>query len=185
MADDCYEIDNDLDPVIRSRLLYQAYCTNFRNFVGAKSGSTYELKVASTASEIDKTPLIEQMTNLVNPNLVVEGCVYLYFEPNKTIPPHIDDSTKRTSAITWALSPDIKNFAPVLFHDENNNLERVFHYSNKPLILNTRYKHSVKNNSYHRYSFQICLQNSIEELIEFDQENGILQDWKKFIAGGF
>ena len=176
MAYDCYEIDYDIDPVIRSKLLDQAYCTHFRNFVGAKSGSAYDLKIATTASEIDKTPLIEQMINLVNPNLIVEGGVYLYFEPNKTIPPHVDDSLRRTSAITWALSPNTENFSPVMFHDENDNLKKIFYYSNKPLILNTRYRHSVKNNSYHRYSFQLCLQNSIEELIEFDQKEGIIKE---------
>ena len=63
-----------------------------------------------------------------------------------------------------------------MFHDENDNLKKIFYYSNKPLILNTRYRHSVKNNSYHRYSFQLCLQNSIEELIEFDQKEGIIKE---------
>ena len=171
-----YEIDYDLNPSFIKSLLCQAHNTEFINYVGASSGSSYDLKIASSAKHITKTPTISyMMNNIINPDLNIEGCVYLHFEPNKKIPPHVDDSLKRTSCITWALFPDIENFAPVIFYDENGNEKDKVYYTNKPLILNTRYRHGVQNNNSDRYSFQLCLNNPIEELVELDKENKLLK----------
>ena len=181
-----YEIDYGLDPVMKSKLLDQAYNTKFKNMFevdpnNSKSQGEYnDIEIAScgsfTSREITITPLIEQMMNLINPNLVVEGCMYLHLRPNQWFPPHVDESLIRESIIAWTLSPDIENFAPAMFHDENDKIEKVFYYSDKPSILNTRYRHSVKNNSYDRYSFQLLFRYPIEELIEFDQKYGIIKE---------
>ena len=183
-----YEIDYDLDPVIKSKLLDQAYHTKFKKIFEVDPNNSkmqgehhleyndIEIAVATRDSgEITITPLIKQMINLINPNLFIEGCMYLHILPNQWFPPHVDESLLRESVIAWTLSPDIENFAPVMFHDENDKIEKVFYYSDKPSLLNTRYKHSVKNNSYDRYSFQLMFRNTIEELIEFDQKYGIIK----------
>ena len=45
------------------------------------------------------------------------------------------------------------------------------YYSKKPLIINTSNYHSVHNNNFNRYTFQLCSNDPIEKLVELDKKN--------------
>lgn len=166
-----YESNFVLDNTIKKSLLEQAKKTVFREYKTDR-GTSSELLVASSGPNkgIVKTDEIRYLENLINKKFVVNTVVFLKFLPGASIFPHVDDSLLRTSCITWALTPDIKNFSPVFYHKsfDDFSFSEIKYYSEKPLILNTRNVHSMKNNNFERISIQLCLSNPITELVLAD-----------------
>ena len=170
-----YECNYILDLEIKKKLLSQAQNqTKFRKYL-TDNGTITELDVASNweNSGIISTNEVNYIQSLINNKFKINAVVFLKFLPNAFIFPHVDDSLSRTSCITWALSPEIENFSPVKYYNSynENDLNEIKYYSEKPLILNTRNIHSMKNNNFERISVQLCLSNTIEELALADLKN--------------
>jgi hypothetical protein len=92
-----------------------------------------------------------------------------WFTPHSVIEPHVDypcpyhDNWKiRKSCLTWALEPDYENFAPTIFHDDDNN-KFYCHYDEHGVILNTRCVHSMVNNEHNMYMLQFNYENDPED----------------------
>jgi hypothetical protein len=174
-----YQCINDIINVDeRKQLLSQAMNCNYHNYKTYK-GTHTGLQVVSTGDE--KLPLdglVKELVSRVNPNLKFFIAVFMKFAPNdgtgigsNNYGIHKDDHLGRTSCITWALYPELKDFSPVKYYNEDETFNEAVYYKEKPLIITTRNNHSVDNKSEKaRYTFQICFYDSIEKLAELDQK---------------
>jgi hypothetical protein len=93
----------------------------------------------------------------------------LITKPNVVIPPHIDtypDPYSRSSCVSWALSPDLKEFAPTLFYNEKDEVIYTHKYTSNGFILNTKLRHGMVNNTYERFLFQLTYTKRPEILAE-------------------
>jgi len=95
------------------------------------------------------------------------GALFIKFDAGAIIEPHIDDHVGRSTVIAIPLSPEFPHFAGIQYGDFE------YGYTEQPLALNTQIEHSVHNNNYHRYSYQLCFENTIDEIKELDLENKI------------
>lgn len=170
-----YESNYLLDCDIKKKLLEQARSTTVYRPYTTDRGTLTELYVSSDVGKggIQPTVETEYLKSIINPKFKVNAVVFLKFMPNADIFPHTDDSILRTSCITWALSPEEKDFAPVIYHkgDRKDTIDEIKYYTDKPLILNTQKMHSMKNNSFERISIQLCITEPIEELAAADFNN--------------
>lgn len=103
----------------------------------------------------------------INPELKYGGALFIKFHARAIIETHIDDHKGRSTVIAFPLSPNWPHFAPITYNGEN------IHYTQQPLALNTQVEHSVTNNNYDRYSYQLCFANTIDEIKELDLQNKI------------
>lgn len=103
----------------------------------------------------------------INPELEYGGALFIKFHAHTIIETHIDDHKGRSTVIAFPLSPDWPHFAPITYNGVDT------HYTEQPLVLNTQVEHSVTNNNYDRYSYQLCFGESIDKIIELDLQNKI------------
>ena len=103
----------------------------------------------------------------INPELEYGGALFIKFHANAVIETHIDDHKGRSTVIAFPLSPEWPHFAPITYNGVDT------HYKERPLVLNTQIEHSVTNNNYDRYSYQLCFGDTIDKIIELDLQNKI------------
>jgi hypothetical protein len=159
---DTYECNYNLSPDIKYQLLQHCFDLKFIEYVSLK-GNAAGLQRAHCENEKIKT----LMRSLINDDLNINLYMFVKFSPDTMIDSHTDDSLIRRSCLTWALAPSLNNFAPVYYGEEKT------YYSERPLILNTQSTHKMINNSFERYSFQLCFSEEIEVLADMDR-SGIL-----------
>lgn len=169
----CFELLNFKDqPGLTNELIHIANSVSYHTYITDK-GTRVPLQYCS----VPKTPHISnphivKLLNRFNKSLVVSTVLFIKFDRHEGIPPHVDDNLNRSSCVTWALSPEISQFAPVLFYKElGGPVSDTVFYTTNPLLLNTRVVHAVENNNYDRISFQVCFSNPIEELYELYTNN--------------
>lgn len=167
-----YECNFDLDIKDRAMLLSLATQLDYDVYITNK-GTTTGLNYTSTVRNVPVTGVVKKLISMLNSDINFTGAVFVHFFPNDSIFPHSDDDSLRASCITWALAPSINNFAPVNYYTECNEeaYEETVYYSKKPLIINTSNYHSVHNNNFNRYTFQLCSNDPIEKLVELDKKN--------------
>jgi hypothetical protein len=169
-----YRTSYKLDDSLKNDLLLQAReHTEFNLYTTYKNTKTDLHFATDVTKEIKPSDATNYLKSIVNPSLELNGIAFLKFLPNKSIFPHCDDHDLRTSCLTWALSPDIDNFAPVIYHYTENKISEITYYNNCGLILNTKNMHSVVNNEFERISVQLCFSNSIQELALADLKNNL------------
>ena len=153
------------------KLLSQAMNCNYHNYETDKKTHT-GLQVVSTGDgKLPLEGLVKELVNKVYPKLIFFIADFIKFAPKDGIFIHKDDHLGRTSCITWALYPDLKDFSPVKYYNEDKSFNEAVYYEDKPLIITTRNNHSCNNESeVARYTFQICFYDSIEKLAELDQK---------------
>jgi hypothetical protein len=95
--------------------------------------------------------------------------IVFWFIPGTTLVPHIDESRfgPRKSCLSWYLQPDMENFAPTLFYDDNDNIIGKYYYDEYGSILNTRMRHGMINNNFHRYLLQLNYNREPEDFERF------------------
>ena len=152
-----------------------SYYHNHKIYKGTPTG----IQVVSTyKGAVPIVGLVKEMINKTNPKLGFFIAVFMKFAPkdgtgigSKNYGIHKDDHRGRTSCITWALYPELKDFSPIKYYNEDETFNEAVYYKEKPLIITTRNNHSVDNKSEEaRYTFQICFYDPIEKLAELDQK---------------
>jgi len=168
-----YRINYQLNDIIFNDLKNLAINLSYQNYTTLK-GTKISLQYSNCLdSANNRFSVVKQIEELINPRLDITMAVFIKFPAYSNIEPHIDDNIQRSSCVTWALHPDLQNFAPVNFHDINKEIVETVFYDKFPIILNTRAIHSVQNNNFDRYTFQLCFSNSIDELANFNKDHKI------------
>ena len=105
----------------------------------------------------------------VRPN----GISLQILDPNKIVPPHIDEKNDsletftRISCVSWAIFPDYEDFAPTIYYDKTGNVIYEHRYTEKAFIMQpTKIIHGVINNSNKRYLLQFNFGMTPEDLLE-------------------
>jgi hypothetical protein len=169
-----YQTSYKLDNSLKAELLLQAKeHTEFNLYTTYKNTKTDLHFATDVTKEIKPSDATNYLKSIVNPDLKLNGVAFIKFLPNKSIFPHCDDVDLRTSCLTWALSPKIDFFAPVIYHYSENKVSEIKYYNECGLILNTKKMHSVVNNEFERISVQLCFSNPIEELVLADLRNNL------------
>jgi hypothetical protein len=91
----------------------------------------------------------------------------LITKPGAAVPPHKDTYPNeyiRSSCVSWALSPNLVDFSPTLFYDDQNEVVYKHYYTNKGFILNTKLTHGMINNDHERFLFQLTYTKKPEVL---------------------
>ena len=174
-----YQCINDIISIDeRKQLLSEAKSYNYENYKTYKGTPTGIQVVSTYKGAVPIVGLVKKMINKTNPKLNFFIAVFMKFAPNdgtgignNNYGIHKDDHLGRTSCITWALYPELKDFSPIKYYNEDETFNEAVYYKEKPLIITTRNNHSVDNKSEKaRYTFQICFYDSIEKLAELDQK---------------
>lgn len=167
-----YETSYKLDDTLKFELLSQAKNhTQYNLYTTFKNTQTDLLFATDVTKEIKPSEATNYLKSIINPNLKLNGIAFIKFLPNTSIFPHCDDHDLRTTCLTWALSPDLDLFAPVIYHYTEEKISEIKYYNECGLMLNTKNMHSVVNNNFERISVQLCFSNTIEELVLADFEN--------------
>ena len=133
--------------------------------------SDYKLEESCGIIKLNIEGIVKKLVNRVNPTLKFFMADFGKFSSKETIAIHKDTDTVsgRDSNITWALYPELKDFSPIQYWNEDKTFNEVVNYEKKPLIVNTKKYHSVDNTSeYDRYTFQLCFYDPIEKLVDLD-----------------
>ena len=133
--------------------------------------SDYRLEMDSGIKQLEIEGIIKKIVNRVNPTLKFFIANFAKFTSNDYIVIHKDTDTVpgRSSNITWALYPEIKDYTPIQYWNDDKTFNEVVDFEKKPLVINTRKYHSVDNTSkYDRYCFQLCYYDPIEKLVDLD-----------------
>lgn len=167
-----YELNYNLPDGIKRRLLEQSKSfTNFKKYLTNNLTLTELFFESSYNNPKIESSEINYLQQLINKKFKINAVVFLKFLPYGYIDPHVDDSLLRTSCITWALSPNIQDVSPVIYHNDDLSVNEIRYYTENPLILNTRNIHSVQNNNFERILVQLCFSNPIKELVVADFNN--------------
>lgn len=159
-----YEIDHCLTDDYRKHMLKVAKKANYTRYgQHAKKDKERTMHgISRNVGYLDIKPLLKCV------NILPHNVYLLHNPPYDPVPRHIDfvQYTKKTSSISWYLSPSLDMFAPVDFFDENEN-KHTYHYKNNAVILNTgEWIHSVTNNEHDRYMLQFAYEEPIDWVIE-------------------
>ena len=136
----------------------------------------HQTKVYKEFIKNQKSPLeglFEKLVNKINPKLKFFVVDYIRFAPMDDITIHKDTDTVpgRASCITWPLYPELKDFSPVKYYNDDKTFNDDVYYQEKPLIVSTAKNHCCFNGSQEaRFTFQICFYDPIERLAELDQK---------------
>ena len=167
-----YHLEYEIDATLHEKLMNLALNIPYSVHVPPNQTSQ-SLQVSSVYdANMIKYDIVTQIEKLLHPDLCFSHSAFLKFPKNKGIDPHIDLNLKRQTCLVWALHPNLDNFAPVTFYDNDLQPFKVF-YRKTPMLLNTQKKHSVENTNFDRYSFQICFNEHIDQIYTFHKRNGI------------
>jgi len=170
-----YQCKSDIISVSeKEKLLAEARTYNYVNYITDK-GTPAGLEFISTLNERNKDSIpintVNQFINRINPQCNFFIATFIKFASKANIFIHKDNHLGRSSSITWALYPNLENFSPVKYYDEEQSFNESVYYESNPLIISTRNYHSCENlYKEDRYTFQLCYYNSIEELAELDKK---------------
>lgn len=160
------EFKKKITPAFRKRLAFNALIAPYVEYISLK-GTRVGLEWAY-ADHIDASEITDRIP------FTPTGLRFTRFLAGNFIAPHVDDSKTRTSCLSVALLPSLENFAPVIYHNKLGSdavVTQTYHYNLHPVILNTANVHSMYNNVYDRYIFQIQYQEPIEMFIEYAQKS--------------
>jgi hypothetical protein len=165
------EINFNIGNSLYSQLQSQALNAVYTCYVSQRNNSTQV-----QFSRIYDDPEIEQLAKqLPFPPF---GFMFLKIGANAIVDLHVDDSKMRSSCLTIGLSPVFENMAPLEYYNsvtKPNHKTQTYFYNKNPVVINTQLPHTVVNNNFDRYTFQIMYSNSIEEFMPFAKSCGDLR----------
>lgn len=98
--------------------------------------------------------------------------------PNKFVVPHKDPPDSRLAAVIFPVYPEPPNYRPAFYHfsekyhDWDKDMQMIPYMTS--YLFDTQTRHSVTNNEYYRFSFQLWYRETYDELYEAHQKGDFL-----------
>ena len=141
--------------------------SNYISPEGQKIELEFCLLYEHDSTILDEPEIIKIMRGLIQPHITIQVAGYIRFLPGAYTIPHVDDYLRRTTVLTFPLTPEPKWFAPTIFYKQNETKpDKIIYWNGLPGLLNTRETHAVYNNKHTRQTFQICFSESFAEVVD-------------------
>lgn len=126
----------------------------------------------------DDFQITKVMRDLIQPQHTVHAAVYVRFQPEACIFPHVDDNLERSTCLTFPLAPTPELFAPTMFFENETDQKpsAVVYWDGRPGALNTREIHAVYNNEHIRYAFQLCFDILLGDFMKLHNNGEIFRE---------